>query len=66
MANDQTLLYSIRVDKIVIIKILSWERVREKMFQFLYFEIVVAIDYVGTRAKRVEKEAMYSRQLESI
>ena len=31
------------------------------MLQSLYFEIVVAIDYIETRAKRVEKEAIYSR-----
>ena len=66
VANDQTLSYSTEVDEIVIVKVLPRERARGKMLQSLRFEVVVAINCVGTRAERVGKGAMYSRQSEPI
>ena len=61
MANDQTLSYSTRVDKIVVIKVLPRERARGKMLQSLHFEVVVAVDCVGTGAERAGKGAAHSR-----
>ena len=42
-------------------KVLPRERAREKMLQSLRFEVVVAVDCVGTRAKRAGKGAAHSR-----
>ena len=66
MANDQTLSYSTEVDEMVVIKVLPRERAREKMLQSLRFEVVMAVDYIGTGAERAEKGAAHSRQLESV
>ena len=66
VANDQTLSYSTGVDEMVVVKILPRERARGKMLQSLRFEVVVAVDCVGTGAERAGKGAAHSRQSEPI